>query len=324
MNNKGVTWAVGACALLFAARAAAGTTSGPVLSDSLEARGLALGDAQAGLADVAAFQVNPAAVAGIGGDYASAFFKPEPLGLSTGSLRYAHPFGFGTIAGQVTYRSMGDLNFVTSSGEDKTVSAGSDLVIGVSYGRTAFGPVNAGVTIKMIRSSLVEEYSAFGVAADLGGTVRLPLPGATAGFVARNLGTGLKYLDKTEPLPSEIRVGGSYDMNFGGFGALVAVDAIYGMGEGVFAVGGGVEGSWKRMLSLRVGYRMGSELKNLALGLGFTWQDTRLDYAVQPMAESFGVSHAVSISYRFGGGAAKAGLPLEPLPALPASGRRVK
>jgi len=296
-----MTMMAGVLACLFTSRGISETTSGLVLSDSLDARGTALGDAQAGLADVAAYQVNPAVLAGVSGQYASAFFKPEPLGLSTGSLRYAQAFGFGTIAGQFVYRSMGDMDFVTSSGEEKTVSAGSDLVMGVSYGRQAYGPVDAGITVKMISSKLVEKYSAFGFAADFGTTVKLPFRGATAGVSVRNIGSGLKYNEKAEPLPSEFRAGGSYVYDFGQFGNLVSLDAIYGLGNKLFAIGAGVESTWNKLLSVRLGYQMGSDLKGFAAGLGFNWQDSSLDYSVQPMAESIGLSHSISISYRFSG-----------------------
>jgi len=304
MEMRKSWWVVaglGICMVFASNASVAGAVGGLVLADTLEARGMALGDAQTGMADVAAFQVNPAAIAGIAGSYASAFFKPEPLGVNTGCLRYAAPTSIGSFAGQVAYRTMGDMTFTTASGEEKTLNAGTDIIVGLSYGRVV-GPVNAGATVKFLSSKLVEKYSASSIALDLGGSMKMPVKGLAVGLAVRNLGTGLKYLDESESIPMEGRLGGSYDMAFGDIGVLGALDAIYGLAAGEFGVGVGVEGTWKQMLSARVGYRTGSALKGIALGVGFTWQDTRLDYAIQPNSESFGISHAVSISYRFSGG----------------------
>lgn len=289
------------CWLAGAPHVAAGqAVSGLILSEVFEARGLAMGDAQVAVDDVTAVQINPAAASGLATPRATAFMKPAPFGRLVGSLGYVRPFKSGAIAGSVTYQTLGDVDFVTSSGQQKSINAGTDIVLSVGYGAKLYQELKGGLSVKYLSSKLGEQYSASAVMLDMGAIVPLAVEGAVLGVALRNLGTGLEYLNVSEKLPAEVRGGVSYTKSFDEVSVLVAMDAIHGFNTDETGAGMGVEVGWKRMISGRVGYRSGADLKSIVLGLGFSWQGVGLDYAVEPQAESFGMSHGMSLTYRFG------------------------
>ncbi|MEK7766510.1 MAG: tetratricopeptide repeat protein, partial [bacterium] len=261
--------------------------------------------AATGADDAGAVQVNPAAIADRRAPIVSAFMKPEIAGQTTGSLGYAQATPFGTVAGTLTYKTLGDLSFyyydeATGKFPFKTVNAGSDLVIAGSFARRAWRDLRAGGTLKLLHSSLLGTFSANAVAMDLGARMPLPLEGASAGVVIRNAGIGLKFVDVSAPLPLEARAGGAIRRAWGDIAAGGALDAGYGVATKALGVGAGVEGTWRRMVSLRLGYRYGSALRALDVGLGVAWNGARLDYVLEPLGEGVGMNHGVSLSYRFG------------------------
>jgi len=286
-------------AVVSAAAAAEKAVSGLILSAGTEARGLAMGDAQAGVIDATSAQLNPAAATALKVPRVSAFLRPAPFGEMSGNVGYAHPFGFGTLVGAVTYHTLGSAEFVTSDGTAKSVNAGTDIVIQAGFGRPVTDTIKAGVNVKYLSSELVETYSASSVVVDAGMNAALPVEGLTAGLVLRNLGSGLKYYLTSEKLPTEVRAGGAYATSVSGVDILGAADFIYGVSAQTTGAGVGVEATWNKMISVRVGYLAGNDLKSIVAGVGFVFNGIRLDYAAEPMSNSFGMGNGVSLSYDF-------------------------
>ena len=309
MNNRryaggaggwGFACIIGYLLLVSPPGAVGDTVSGLILSEVLEARGLALGDAQMGLDDVTATQVNPAAAAGLKVPYVAAFMKPAPLGQLMGSFEYAQPAKVGTLAASLSYQTFGTVEVVSPQGL-RQFNAGSDYVLAASYGAEIYRGVKGGVRVKYLSSELAETYQAYAWAADIGALMPLPLPGVTVGAGMRNLGSGLKFVSVLERLPTELRGGVTYAATFNKVSALFATDAIYGLAPNEFGAGVGVEVTWQRMVSARAGYRsgIGGQPERVTLGLGLSWQGMALDYVVESPARLFGGNQGVSISYRF-------------------------
>jgi len=293
-------------AALCPARAFGEEVSGLILSDVMEARGVSLGDAQAGLNDASAAAVNPAAAAAAKMRRIGAFVQPGPLGKMTGDLSYVHPITLGVISAGLAYRTLGTMDFATSDGTQRSVDADTDILVRAGFGMPLAG-FKVGASVKYLSSSLVETYSASAVMGDLGVGKDLPIEGASVGVAVRNVGTGLKYHLTTEKLPMEVRGGGAYAAKAGDdIDVLVAADGIYGMQSKTTGAGIGLEGTWKKMVSLRAGYCVGNDLKSIVGGVGFAFgRGARLDYSIEPMGSEFGMSHGLSLSYDFkslGGG----------------------
>lgn len=299
--------AAGVVFCLQAERSFGGTAGGLILGEGLEARVMALGDAATGAPDPGAVQLNPAAIAPLAAPVVSAFMKPEIAGQFTGSLGFASPSPFGALAGSLVYKMLGDYTYyaydaATGTFPKKTLSAGSDLILAASYARPVFGSVAAGATFKLLHSSLLADYSANAIALDLGTAMPVSaLPGASVGASFRNLGTGLKFVGTSSPIPMEVRGGGAYELTAGEIGGGGFMDLSFGIAEKAIGLGVGIEGTWRRMVSVRFGYRYGYAIRSIDVGFGVAWSGARLDYVLEPLGEGFGMNHGVSLSYRLGG-----------------------
>ena len=132
--------------------------------------------------------------------------------VNYGTVAYAYSWDRYTqvIHAGITYINYGDFDGYDTQGNATNSFSGSEVAISVGHARNIpFTNFHYGGTIKFISSQL-EQYSSFGVAADLGIMYihedwDLQITG-----VARNIGTQLTPYDiDLEPLPFEIILGAS-------------------------------------------------------------------------------------------------------------------
>jgi len=208
----------------------------------------ALGNAYTALAgdDVNALYWNPAGLAQVRKKELGFTHAQWLLGTQYNFAAFSLPVD-GAVLGQGDYHGalalglMGvSVDGVDSRGADRSAQAGVEagdraflLGTGVNHGPSG---LNAGLGFKFIESEIAG-FTARTFAVDLGLQRKFSLGRAPlrAGFAARNLGPGLKFLDQRDPLPSTLSLGlgGAFNHTIN-----LALDLNYHLGENRISVGG--------------------------------------------------------------------------------------
>ncbi|NTV52740.1 MAG: hypothetical protein HGA76_06995 [Candidatus Firestonebacteria bacterium] len=285
-------WGLGLLLLASAATASAeslGLSAEYVLAGS-GARTAALGSAFSGTADDASALVwNPG---GLGQAnltelaFSHAFLDADRY---YDQLLFSQPVAnFGTLGvGLLTFNQAQ----VTMAG---TADAGPlrDAVLMLAYGREFFPGFSWGLNVQG-HSLTLGHQTASGLGADTGVLYR-PLPELAAGVTLQNAVPPLLRLEAADtPYRRLLRPGLSSAWWDGRL--LVLAEADKFLDESSWAWGGGLEVKLWPRLTLRAGYRE----QTVAAGLGFIYDDWRLDYAALRAADQK-LSHRVSLVYTVG------------------------
>ncbi len=276
-----------------------GTTSGRILNLSIGARQVGMGDTFVGIADdVNTIHWNPGGLGRITDRAVSAMHMNSVLDMYYGHVGFVLPARNRTIGISLTTFQGGDLDIMYLDGTSKTVNAQQDYVVTFSYGTKILTKVNIGANIKMLQSTLAEDYKATAYAGDVG----ILIPGkdeiVMLGIVIQNIGTGFKYDKVSENLPAKFRMGlgSKFDLQkIHKF--IVGVDVVVIFNEHE-KVNTGFEYTYKDLISLRGGYKF--KERTFATGLGFNFRNYQLDYAFGMLGEmDEDETHTVSFGMKF-------------------------
>lgn len=237
---------------------------------------------------------NPATLGGVRGVTPSFSYYEGPLDFTVTQLAVAVPVGgMGTLGLALSVQDFGDIPLFDAASPDVAVGSISpdNLILGLTFGRVLASSLAAGVTVKWVRSDLVDARSASTIAID-GGLLLRPLKDvpASLGLSVINLGPGLAAGEGEvgSPLPGRLRLGVSYDVlrhlrPRGDLGLLLAADlehAVRHLSTGSQYVG--AELGFRDVLFLRAGYISETLIETNhgpALGLGFGLPPIRIDLA---------------------------------------------
>ncbi len=311
-----------------------GVTAVPSLQIPMGSRAMGMGAAFTAVAsDISALYYNPAGLSRLNADEASASYM---TGLADNTLQdfgVGGPLPFAGVTGN-GYAGWGasllwarngtiDVNRTNPDGSflsSQSLNAGDDVVATLGYAeRVASTPLDLGdgrtlafnhflgISGKYIHSSLVQQYSAQTAAVDAGYLANLPDLGLSAGFSALNIGSGLKYMDVADPLPTMFRGGLAYQRGVSTDQQLtLAADTYYLLHERQWHVDAGLEYFMLQTFGVRLGYQFLQDSAGLTAGFGFRWHEQfLLDYA-WTMSNGLADEHRFTITYRFGGVAAAA------------------
>jgi len=167
----------------------------------------------------------------------------------------------------------------------------------LGYGQTISEESSVGIMVKAIREK-ISDVSASAYAADFG-WLYLPRADLTLGVAASNIGTALKLVDQSDPLPVQARVGAAWrpSTDF-----QLSDDVIYRR-HGPLANAFGVEWSNSTYFALRAGYNT-SHTKELSVASGFSagaairYWGQEFAYAWVPFGD-LGNTHYFSLLIRF-------------------------
>ena len=245
-------------------------------------------------------------------------------------LKTAGIFGTGLF-----YYDGGDIELNWDDGTSQTNKAQQDYVLLLSFSPVIeslrVNDIFLGFTLKYLHSSLLPGYSETGTdysysldiksdvfAFDFGGmsTQFLGSGKLKLGAAIQNIGPKMKYKDKWsstslsyesdsgtektegDALPLILKIGGGYEMPIGqGINLLVASDILKRDEDMLFNLG--LEGIYKKMFALRVGYKIGYELDSFTVGLGLNYKDFSFDYGVGLMGE-LSLIQRVTFNAKFG------------------------
>jgi len=216
-------------------------------------------------------------------------------------LGYVQPVGdIGTLAGSVSYVSMGELDKTDENGKETGKFRPYDVLLGFSFGKKLSNSISVGVSAKFLQEKIdVEKAQAFAV--DLGGLYFFPNNGLILGVNVQHLGTRMKFIKESFPLPWNFKVGAAYRLIDGAL--TFAADANRAVDSDI-DIGFGAEYRIMSIFDLRLGYRYtigGNDLgtaSGLRAGIGVEFKDYRLDYAFVPYGE-LGQAHRVSLVASF-------------------------
>ena len=253
------------------------------------------------------------AVASVRGDLSGVFYNPSILGTVTqkevflitetglgndnfGGLLYGMPLGKrgGFSAGIIYYDAGRTTLYWMESGveQERTVTAQKDTMIIVSYGKE-LSRFDLGASIKYATSEIAETKSAGAFAIDLG-FLMYPTDKLSISVAGQNLGSGTKFIEQADELPTSLWLGGSYTFskNFNS-----GVDLAYILKEERMIPSIGLEylvGS----MSLNVGYRFNVEEGALHIGIGMTTKSVDFGFAYLP-STSLNPTYRLSLGWRF-------------------------
>jgi len=285
------TFVLVGCLLFLTSRAfGIGETGAQFLKIGVGARACAMGEAFVGVADDAtAIYWNPAGLRQLN--------KIEILGMQNFwlldmSYQYvaaSFPLPFGSIGVAGAYSSSGKIPKYEDFQKVGDYTA-YDALATVAYANK-IGGLHYGVGLKLIQQK-IEEEDARGFAGDVGLLYKIAIlnNSLNLGLAVQNIGPGIKFIEKADPLPLNIKTGASF-----GIGAVVvAVDANKPRDNDLrFNFGG--EFTVKEVMALRAGYNTAN---SFSAGIGLTYQRVSIDYAFAPYKE-IDATHCLSARFRF-------------------------
>lgn len=286
-----------------------GTTSNNFLKILVPAKPSAMGESYAALAD----------------DVNSIFHNPAGIGKSMlTEVSFTHvqwfqdvkyenlnlllPFSFGNIGCS--------LNLLNISPMDKTLSTSLTTYTKeynftpfsfsgiLSYAKEWADNLFGGINLKIINYTIDSQDSygsSFSFVADIGLIYDIPfIKGLSSGIVFSNIGPSAKFVNESFMQPIDMKAGLAYSMDFFSLEADIAYPIDNDLN---FFLGGEI--NIFNMVSLRVGYK-GGEINQPTFGLGVNYASFFIDYAFVPyFEENLGLTHRVTVSYKFGAPASK-------------------
>lgn len=286
--------------------AASGNYSGGFLTKSPAAKPASMGEAYTAFGSdvggIEAYHYNPAAPA-FNESMRMSFMGHRGIADDTyGSLFFGMPTPIGGVSGNLIYYSLGDIDLYNNLGQKSTVKAENDFSASLNYSdKFMLDFLSSGLTLKYVRSTLVDSVSANAWAADLGLLGRFMEDKLSFGISYLNLGSQLSYVDISEPLPATFRAGAAYKFFSDERSRFTGAFDFVRVKDEDWRQYVGAEYLWADWVAFRAGYKNGVDKGRLNFGVGFLWNRYNIDYAFTD-AGALGSLHTFSVGMRFGRG----------------------
>jgi hypothetical protein len=279
----------------------AGTKSGQILKMGVGANAVGMGESYVASADdVYATYWNPAGLSKVEKIQIGFMHNEWFEDIRYEYLGYVQPaLNLGTIAGSVSYISMGELDKTDDNGIGNGKFRPYDLLLMLSYGTKLNKSISLGLNAKFLQEK-IDDQKAQAFAVDLGGMYTSG-NGLVVGLNIQHLGTKMKFIEESFGLPLNFNFGIAYKLIDGAL--TLAADTNIPSDNNV-NVGFGADYRIMGMFDLRVGYRYtvgGNDLgtvSGLRAGVGFGVGSYKLDYAFVPYGD-LGQSHRISLVASF-------------------------
>ncbi len=285
--------------LFFAANSfSAGTRSYQFLKIGTSARPAGMGNAFVAVADdEAALYYNPSGIAG--------FKQPAVIGtyanyladIQSGFFGYIRPLDSSSVVGaSLTYLSYGEFKETDALGTQTGTFGSTDWAFSLSYARAVNPQFNLGASGRIVYEK-IQDFSGYGLTADLGGIYTLADGRTRIGGVIQNLGDEIEAIGEEKGgVPTVLKLGISHVLK--GSGILVSAEVNKPV-ESDFFFNFGVEIDRIRPLLLRAGWssyardlKVGEDSDKWAgvgFGLGLFWNKLKIDYSYSSFAALGGI-----------------------------------
>ncbi|MFH1143484.1 MAG: PorV/PorQ family protein [Candidatus Eisenbacteria bacterium] len=284
-----------------------GTIGGQFLKIGVGARAAAMGSAFASVADDASSVYwNPAGVARITRSVIAINHADWVTDISFSQATYVFDPRYvpGMVALHVRSLYMPEQLVTTVTrpeGTGEKFDCG-DIAASMTYARSLTDKFSAGITFNYLDCSLADQHSQ-AYAFDFGTLYDTGFQSLRIGMAIQNIGTEMKFVERTVKLPTMFRVGMSMSLyEDAQFRVLSAADFSHPPDNNERA-NVGTEVGYKDFLYLRAGYGFGYDAEGLGAGLGFKVptslnSEATVDYAFSDMGYLGGI-HRISIDFRF-------------------------
>lgn len=226
-----------------------------------------------------------------------AAYNPWELGYTVNpSVSLAHWPGavlesnYNFVSALVPYRKLGafSLSYLTYGtgsetieeldGTTRSIQLEDNKLISLGYGRAITQRLFAGISVKSLTSTLAADYKASAMLMDFGLVYRTLNDKHSIGVALVNSGSGLKYFETQEPVPTEYKVGytrktrpwANQKIIWGLGYAKSQVSKAYSLGAEYFP---GIP-----FVSVRAGLNKGDEATKFMAGLGLNYNALDLDF----------------------------------------------
>ena len=286
-----------------------GTFDGQFLKIGVGARGAAMGGAFVAVADDAtALFWNAAGLARIDADRSELLLSHAnwPADLSFDQAGYVFhvkkiPGAFGVQVRALTMKPMVETTAYQPYGTGNTFDAGM-MALGFSYARLFTDKFSAGFTASLLHEGLAD-VSQRAVTFDLGKLYDVGAAGMKIGMTISNIGSEIKFIDRSARIPSIFRVGTSATLLSSADQKLVGSFEFSHPPDNAERMNVGAEYSFHKYLFLRGGYNINYDSEGIAGGVGFHFPVSvagmaDMDYAYTDMKD-LGAAHRVSLTFQF-------------------------
>jgi hypothetical protein len=204
------------------------------------------------------------------------------------------PFGFGFNS-----TSINNIEIREKPGETEG-SFNAHYVFGtLATGYEINKNISVGASIKYIYEGLwVDEANGWGF--DFSSTYKVNADWRFSAAL-RNIGVMNKLRNESTKLPTEFRVGSSYDLFFPvqKISASIGTEFQKYINYDDYHILIGSEVVYDNTFALRLGYQTMYESKNITTGFGLFWGGLNFDYALTPVSNDLGTGHTFSLKLSF-------------------------
>lgn len=204
------------------------------------------------------------------------------------------------VGAHVSLLHLGELEGRDATGQFTESFRAYDFSAGVTYGRRVMRSVEMGITGKFLYER-IEDFTATGLAADLGMRYRTPVRGLTLAATATNLGPQMKFEEESFTLPAAGRIGAAYRSRALLSGFVLASDLRFpNDGDAKGHVGAEL---WVHdAIAVRGGAKLNYDEELGTLGFGVKFREYEFDYAFVPFSDTseLGDTHRFSVDWRPG------------------------
>ena len=215
--------------------------------------------------------------------------------IQTQLISTSVPFAIGTVEFAISSTSVGNIPIRDIPGPELGSFSYHSTSFQLGYGLELVPELSIGTTVKYLYDKLyVDEAS--GYAIDLGTLYRTPIEGLSLAATLTNLGQMNAFRSQKTDLPTQVGLGAYYSLKIQDFefvGALAVGQETASGGTNHIDVGGEV--NYDKLLSVRIGYQSGFEIRGLAAGIGIRYSVIQLDYAYVPFSQGFGNANILTI-----------------------------
>ncbi|MBA4406203.1 hypothetical protein C0389_02900 [bacterium] len=279
----------------------AGNSGLAFLKFGFGARNIAMSDlGVVGTNDLSALNYNPSLLAvknktQLSFSHNSLFQDMNSEMLAGSFSAYGLPIAIG-----VNTTNIADIEIRTKPGEPESKFSAHYFAGSISTAYQVFDKIYFGATYKYIYENLFSD-DASGYGFDLGVSYQSTIEGLTFGAAIRNLGSMKELHTESTKLPTDFRLGASYNYSLQNskldFTTLAGYQKYTLQDDSHLHFG--AEAVYNKMFSLRFGFASGYDSKNISAGFGVYWKVMNLDYAYVPVKYGLGDSHIISFTYTF-------------------------
>ena len=286
-----------------------GTFDGQFLKIEVGARGSAMGGAFVAVADDAtALFWNAAGIARIDADKSELSLNHAnwPADLSFDEVGYVFhmkkiPGAFGIHARALSMQPMEETTAYEPDGTGNTFDAGM-MAFGLTYARSFTDKFSAGATANLIHEGLAD-LSQQTAAFDIGTLYDVGTAGMKIGMAISNIGSEIKWIDRSARIPAVFRVGTSATLFSAPDQKLIGSFEFSHPPDNAERMNFGAEYAFHKYVFLRGGYNYHYDSEGVAGGVGFHFPVSvagmaDLDYAYTDMKD-LGAAHRFSLRFQF-------------------------